>query len=375
LQFGPGVLFTHPRLEDHLDDDPDFAAIDHPLTGRFPEAYGGVRTKYLDLDYGLIQRSWGPPGFPGLLLSAWPLGYDHFFLDVGPSRARLSMVVAQLDALPNNAGISAQRYFIAHRLRVRPWAWLDLALWQGTLLSGPNRTLDLWYLTPVKVTFETRDQRREAANVWIGGDGEMRLGRWRLSGSLTLDDIQVFKSGRASDEEPPGLAFTATVARPVGPFRVWLGYTLVSNLMYRITERSETPYDGVNPARGRAGTGLARNFSDYDQLSLRVSAVPVPRVLVTPELTLLRQGEGDFRLPFPAVAEFPTTPTMFAGVVERVYRAALAGTIDLADHATLEGNAGVHRRVNADHVPGARATDFVGGIIVRLRLGRAFAIE
>jgi hypothetical protein len=66
---------------------------------------------------------------------------------------------------------------------------------------------------------------------------------------------------------------------------------------------------------------------------------------------------------------------MFAGVVERVYRAALAGTIDLADHATLEGNAGVHRRVNADHVPGARATDFVGGIIVRLRLGRAFAIE
>jgi hypothetical protein len=375
LQFGPGVLYMHPRLEDHLDTDPDFAAFDQPLEGRFPEAYAGVRTKYLDLDYGVIRRNWGPLGLPGLLLSDWPLGYDHFFLDAGPRIARLSMVVAQLDALPNNAGVLARRYFIAHRLRVRPARWLDLAAWQGTILSGPNRSLDLWFLTPVKVTFETRDQRREAANVWIGGDGEVRLGRWRLSGALTLDDIQIFRSGGPTDEEPPSFALTATVARPVGPVRVWLGYTLVSNLMYRPIERTESPYDGVNPARNRIGTGLARNYSDYDQLTLRVSAVPLPGVVLAPELTLLRQGEGDFRLPSPPVVEFPTTPTLFAGVVERVYRAAVAGTVDLAGYASVEGNAGVHRRANAGRVPGASATEFVGGLIVRLRLGRAFGIE
>lgn len=375
LQFGPGILYMHPRLEDHLDDDPDFAAIDQPLAGRFPEAYGGVRTKYLDADYGLIQRDWGPPGFPGLLLSAWPLGYDHFFLDVGPRQARLSMVVAQLDALPNRNGDLAERYFIAHRLRVRPWRWLDLAAWQGTLLAGPGRNLDLWYLTPVKVTFETRDQRRQPANVWIGGDGEIRLGRWRLAGALTLDDIQVFKSGGAGDEEPPSLALTATVARPVGPARVWLGYTLVSNLMYRTADPAETPFDGVYPARNRVGTGLARNYSDYDQLTLKVSAVPLPGVLLTPELTLLRQGEGDFRLPFPTPDLYPTTPTMFAGVVERTWRAALAGTVRLADYVTVDGNAGLHRRVNANHVAGASETEFVGGVVVRLGIGRTLPLR
>jgi hypothetical protein len=375
LQFGPGVLYMHPRLEEQLDQDPDFASRDQPLTGRFPEAYGGLRTRYLDLDVGLIQRNWGPPGQPGLLVSNWPLGYDHVFVDVGPARARVSMLVAQLDALPNNAGAIAQRYFIAHRLRVRPWDWLDLAAWQGTIVTGPGRPLDLWYLSPVRATFETRDQRRQSANVWVGGDGEMRLGRWRLAGSLTLDDIQIFKSGRATDEEPPSVALTATVARPVGPLRLWLGYTLVSNLMYRPVEQAERPYDAVDPARGKPGTGLGRNYSDYDQLTLRLSAVPLPGLLVSPELTLLRQGEGDFRLPQPPIADYPTTPTMFAGVVERLFRAALNATVEVGGYATVEGNAAVHIRSNAGHVPGASDTEFVGGALVRLRLGRQFAVE
>jgi hypothetical protein len=365
----------HTRLEGQLDNDPDYPAVDRPLEGRFPVAYGGLRTRYLDLDYGLVPRNWGPPGIPGLLLSDWPMGYDHFFLDAGPRVARVSMVVAQLDALPNNRDTLAQRYVIAHRLRVRPWRWLDLAVWQGTLLAGPNRPLDRWYLTPVKLTFETRDQRRQSANVWIGADGELRLGRWRLAGSLTLDDIQIFKSNRASDEEPPSLALSATVARPVGPARVWLGYTLVSNLMYRTIERTESPYDGVNLPRGRIGTGLARNFADYDELTLRVSAVPLPGVMLAPEVALLRQGEGDFRLPFPAVADYPTTPTLFAGLREQVLRAAIAGTIRVADYVTVEGNAGVHRRSNAGHVAGVTETDFVGGIVVRLGVGRLWGIE
>jgi hypothetical protein len=164
------------------------------------------------------------------------------------------------------------------------------------------------------------------------------------------------------------------VARPVGPVRVWLGYTLVSNLMYRTNERTETLYDGVNLARGRTGTGLARNYSDYDELTLRVSAVPLAGVVLSPELTLLRQGEGDFRLPFPAVADYPNTPTMFAGVRERVWRAALAGTIEV-HHVTLEGNAGVHRRSNAGHVPGVTVTEFVGGVVVRLGMGGVWGVD
>jgi hypothetical protein len=66
---------------------------------------------------------------------------------------------------------------------------------------------------------------------------------------------------------------------------------------------------------------------------------------------------------------------MFAGVVERLFRVAVSATVDVAGYATVEGNAGVHVRSNAGHISGVRDTEFVGGALVRLRLGRSFAVE
>jgi hypothetical protein len=65
---------------------------------------------------------------------------------------------------------------------------------------------------------------------------------------------------------------------------------------------------------------------------------------------------------------------MFAGVRERVWRAALAGTIEV-HHVTIEGNAGVHWRSNAGHVPGVTETEFVGGVIVRLGVGGVWGVD
>src|SRR5258708_35883998 len=95
----------------------------------------------------------------------------------------------------------------------------------------------------------------------------------------------------------------------------------------------------------RRGVGLGRNFSDYDQLSLKASLVAGPGVLVSPEITVLRQGEGDFRKRFPPVAAYDTTPTLFDGVVERTLR--LATALDWRGGAwqspTDRGGAPLHR--------------------------------
>jgi hypothetical protein len=64
-------------------------------------------------------------------------------------------------------------------------------------------------------------------------------------------------------------------------------------------------------------------------------------VLLEPEVTLLRQGQGDFRLPYPTVAQFDSTPTLFAKPVTRTVRLAVAGRV-AHGRWVLSGDGGVH---------------------------------
>src|SRR5439155_9461853 len=100
----------------------------------------------------------------------------------------------------------------------------------------------------------------------------------------------------ASDKRPPSYGVTLGAQGPLSRFGWTAFYTQVSNLACRITIPAETVL--------RRGVGLGRNFSDYDQLTLRASMIAGPSVLLEPEVTLLRQGQGDFRLPYPAVAQY-----------------------------------------------------------------------
>jgi len=111
---------------------------------------------------------------------------------------------------------------------------------------------------------------------------------------------------------------------------------------------------------------LGRNFSDYDQLTVRGGIYAGPGVLLSPEATLVRQGAGDFRLPYPPVAAYDTTPTFLAGVVQRTLRLAIGAELARA-RFTVSADAGVHLLHNAGHVTGASETRFVGRIAVTYR--------
>jgi hypothetical protein len=82
-------------------------------------------------------------------------------------------------------------------------------------------------------------------------------------------------------------------------------------------------------------------------------------VLVAPEVTWLRQGEGDPRLAHPDPAAYATTASLFQGVVERTIRLAL-GVDWSGGPLTLSGDGGVHLVTNDAHVKGSTATRFVG---------------
>jgi hypothetical protein len=190
--------------------------------------------------------------------------------------------------------------------------------------------------------------------------------RWRAFGSTTfnaqfaLDDFWYRNRRRNRDR----WGFTIGAEGPLGAPAAWHAlYTQVSSLALRAFNRHENFTD--------AGVGIGRNFSDYDELSFRVSFPVRERWLLSPELTVLRQGEGRINDPYPAPD--PTgelaTPALFIGVVERTYRGAvrLSGGVGPLE---LTGSAGVHHVVNSRHEQGRTVDRFVGTIRATVGISR-----
>jgi len=121
--------------------------------------------------------------------------------------------------------------------------------------------------------------------------------------------------------------------------------------------------------------GTGRNFDDYDQLTWTLGLLPRAGLLLTPEVTYLRQGEGDPRLPHPVVSAYPTTPTIFQGIVERTLRFAVAGSYAPSARVGLSFDAGVHHISNFQHTNGDTRTRLLGRVSLSYRLERVGAVQ
>jgi hypothetical protein len=355
---GPVAVVTHPYFDTRLKWDPDYDGKKNRIVaGRNAEAYVDARWRFGELFFGSLDRNWGPPALEGLLVSPSPYSYDHLALSLGTRRIQLQGIVTELDDQPDTTGAPNHRFFVAHRLLWRPSAVTTLGLWEGEIAAGPARTLEPWFANIINLGLLVEYDRNVKVNSLLGVDFESRFHHVKVFAQALLDDIQIDRQA-PSDSEPPSYGVTLgaeTVVRGV----VLTGfYTRVANLTYR------TP----NPAEMVASrnVGLGRNFSDYDQLTLRAAVLAGPGVLLEPEATLLRQGQGDFRSPYPPVAAYGSTPTLFAGVVERTVRLALGARWQQGAWG-LTGNGGVHFIHNAGHATGVSETKWVGGITLSYR--------
>lgn len=360
LQFGPVTAATHPEFDTRLRYDPDYEGKkDRSIAGRSAEAYLDGQWRYGEVFFGSLDRNWGPSPVDGLLVSPNPYSYDHLAIAVGTTGVQLQGIITQLDDLPDSTGTPNHRYFIAHRLLLRPPGRWVVALWEGNLVAGVGRELEPWYANLLTLGLLTQYDQNSRTNSLLGVDVQRRFGRTTGFASLLLDDIQVDRK-LASDREPSSYGATLGAEGGLGNMGWTAYYTRVANLTYRTPNYAETVM--------RRGVGLGRNFSDYDQLTVRGSVVLGPGLLLAPEATLLRQGEGDFRLPYPAVAAYASTPGFLSGVVERTVRLA-AGARWGSRTWSFSADGGVHLVHNAGHVAGRSDTQWVGtvGITYRIR--------
>ncbi|MEP6688300.1 MAG: hypothetical protein ABJC36_08115 [Gemmatimonadales bacterium] len=362
---GPFALVTRPAAEPRIVDDPEWPGRkDLELAWRFPEAYVSAQFKYGRVFYGQMERNWGPVGLPGIGVSNYGYPQVEAGVLIGTRTLELEALARSLTDGRDTLGNLVHRYFFAHRASARLSNRLRVGLWETVVLDGIDRDFDGRYRNPVSLLLLANQYGLGSdGNVMFGADAHWVVrGRTALEAQLAIDDLQ-YENTSGADRYPNRWALTVSAFGPLGRTLAWRAlYTQASSLAFRTLDPFESFTD--------AGVGLGRNFDDMDQITLTATMPWRARWLLTPELTLLRQGEGDIGDPFPtSAAAAGEIPQLFIGVVERTWRAALdvhgrEGPLD------LHLNAGWHHVVNAGHEEGRTVNRFEGRLQATLGLSR-----
>jgi hypothetical protein len=366
--FGNLVLVTRPTGEPRLIKDPDWLGRrDLTIAGRVAEAYIGAQFKYANLLYGQLDRNWGPVGLPGIPLSNYGYERQGLGIEVGTPSVRLTALATDLQDQVDSLGRTVHRYYFVHRLHARLSRRLTLAPWEGMIVAGADRNFESRYRNPLSLGYLANTIGfGDRSNVMLGVDvGWRAFTRTTLLAQLALDDFWYDDRKRNRDR----WAITLGAEGPLGSLAAWHAlYTQVSSLALRAFNPAENFTDG--------GVGVGRNFSDQDQLSLRLTLPVRDQWLLAPELVLLRQGEGQINDPYPVpdASGVLATPALFIGVVERTYRLGAAVT-GRTGHLDLSLNAGLHHVVNSGHVEGNTVNRFEGRLQATLGLSRTGVIR
>jgi hypothetical protein len=333
------------------------------------DGYVDARWKYGEIFVGREGRNSGPTMFDGLLLGNYTYSYDHIWGKIGIPQINMETLVTRLnDEFFGDTAV--QRYFSWHRLgsHIGP---LELALTESIVYGRPGQGFDLHYVNPFGLYYFSEineEQGGQNANKMVGFQGAWRspVGNFSLEGYI--DDIQAFGGCKGMEREckkPPsgGWTIQADGIPLKGDQRLFVAYTLISNLSYRTFEQPWTDYASYDIA-------LGRGFTDYDEVRAGVDLAAIPDVPLKIYGAFSRQGQGDYRIPFPAVDSFPKVPTFLSGVVSHVYRGGVSGAVSLP-WLDVSGDIGINHISNYQHVVGVDKTLFAGRVVVTLTWRRA----
>jgi hypothetical protein len=345
-------------LDNRLNTDPEFAGRkDRKIAGRTEDAYVEGQWKYAEASFGRVGRSWGPIGFSGLQLGNDAYTYDHLYARFGGEKIHLSTVIARLDNYVLSPGVESSRYFSTHRLAFKRGRF-EGGLSESFLYSGVGRGLEFSLLNPLNVYALSWRNEKTDGNLSFGGDAAWRTKRFgTYSSQLLIDDIQIDRCDTVC-HEPSSYGFTLSAeGLPLyGDQKFFASYTRVSNLTYHTPNVAER-YAIYN-------VGLGRGWSDYDEARIGADIALIPRTPVKLYVARRRQGQGDYRLPYPDKADYGTTPGIFSGIVWTTTRLGLSGATAIGKDFQIVGDGGVNFNTNRFHSEGLDVTKLEGRVKV-----------
>jgi hypothetical protein len=320
---GPFVGFSRPILENRLNTDPDFRGrTDRRIAGRLEDGYVSGQWRYGELFFGRAGRNWGPATLQGLLLSGAPFTYDHLFGRLGTQRLNISLLLARPDDDSTADGLDVQRYVATHKLSGR-WRGIEAAIAESFVYTGVARGFEPTLANPFSIYALTWRNERPEGNLLMSAQLAARTRVGVFSGELLLDDVQIDRCDTLCEQPTSyGLTLSAEGIPFVLGQRAFGSYTRVSALTYR-NKNDADRYTVFDVSLGRA-------FSDYDELRVGVDVV-VLGAPIRPYFAHRRQGEGDYRRPFPPPEEYGTQPGIFEGDIVRINRLAVSGGAVIRD--------------------------------------------
>ncbi len=336
---GPFVALIEPAFDNRLKDDPEYTGYTQRfIAGRMQEAYVATGARFGWLMVGRVARNWGPGLFDGLLVSPSAYPFEGIAGSLRAGRFSLVAITQRLDDRDTLAAVPFQRWLAAHRLSIDLGRGARLALSEVSIYGGRGQGFDPIIASPLNLGLLSQINEGRRVNTMLGAD--LRVQRGATSGSfqLYLDDVQIEHDTSALSHRPSSYGFTAVLATALAaaPVHLSLGYTRVSSLAYRNSFQPDFEYSF-------RGVGLARNFSDYDQVLARIE-VRSRRASAALDLSYLRQGSGDFRQPFPPDSVLAQPGQGF--LVAPVYSAPgvrLSGTAEPATGIEVSGEVGATR--------------------------------
>jgi hypothetical protein len=334
-----GSVVVGARLvaDQRLREDPEYDGVqDTRIAGRVEEAYVAGQWRFGELFFGRLARNWGPAGLAGLQLGDDAYSYDHLFARLGTERLRLMTVIARLDEAPGLYDPLVQRFLSVHRLAAR-WGDVELAATETYVYSGAERGFEPGLANPLApVLLPHYNDEDLDGNVSFGLDVLWRSPVGVLAAQGMVDDFQ-FERGTVTTEEPAsyGVTLSAEGVPLVGQHRAFASYTRVTNLTYRT--------GNVGDSYIVQGVSIGRGASDYDEVRAGLDLALLPAMPLRVYGARRRQGEGDYRLPFPAPEEFAETPSFLAGRVSTITRVGVSGAGTLGAGVAVDVDAGFNR--------------------------------
>ncbi len=343
-------------LDNRLNTDPEFSGRkDRSIAGRTEDAYLSGQWKYAEVAFGRAGRSWGPIGLSGLQLGDDAYTYDHLYGRAGTDRIHISTVIARLENYVLSPGVESSRYFSTHRLGFARGRF-EAGASESFLYSGVGRGLEFSLLNPLNVYSLSWRNERTDGNLSFGWDAAWRTRRFgTYSAQVMLDDVQIDRCDSVC-REPSSYGFTA-VAEGLPLFaeqRAFASYTRVSHLAYRTPNVAERYAIYL--------VGLGRGFSDYDEMRIGLDLAVIPRTPLRFYAARRRQGEGDYRNPYPPDSTYATVPAFLAGTVWTVNRVGLSGAAAIGRDFEITGDGGINHNTNRFNLAGNDVTVFEGRV-------------
>jgi hypothetical protein len=362
--FETGPVAAELRLlgDTYFVDDPDGLDPGQSRGARSDFAYLAADFPVASIELGRLARNWSGAAVSGLMISDVATPYPQLGVELRAWRFVLRSFTGELETLEGR-----KRYIAGHRLDYET-PGLVVSLGEVNLYAPEAGGLSLRWLNPLEVFFFEGDNEPLDATNNLMLDFQIwgRIGDLTMEGEGALDDIDV-NPPDGVDRAPIRYAFRvgSRWTPRAGRLTVLARYEQVSSYAYR----TSSDYDDYT----FLGRGIGENHADFDRAMLGVEySPPVRGVTLQLAGNLLRQGEGDIRVPFGDYDVFRASPSVFLGVREDTHRLGLAGRYQPVRFAWLAWDLGYNWITNRDHVEGAEEDLFSAAAEVGVRMDFPF---